>query len=156
MGHENGHAPEDLDEEDLPLDPDEAAAGVNSAAGSFGLSFGLAMAGGLMLAVLAYSFTSLSEQSTVLTTAEQQTVAAALEEDAQVMTTTALDQMLADEPEASADEIIRINDEARTVSLQVALLVPTLAALLGLLNSMRMMRLPDIKPSAELEGLIGG
>jgi len=132
------------------------AAGVNSAAGSFGLSFGLAMAGGLMLAVLAFSFTNLSEQSTVLTTAEQQTVAAALEEDAQVMTTTALDQMLADEPQATADEIIRINDEARTVSLQVALLVPTLAALLGLLNSMRMMGLPDIKPSAELEGLIGG
>ena len=34
------------------------AAGVNSAAGSFGLSFGLAMAGGLMLAALAFNFTS--------------------------------------------------------------------------------------------------
>ena len=32
MGHENGHAPEDLDEEDLPLDPDEAAAGAATAA----------------------------------------------------------------------------------------------------------------------------
>src|SRR5262249_25627976 len=32
------------------------AAGVNSASGSFGLSFGLAMAGGLMLAVLSFSF----------------------------------------------------------------------------------------------------
>ncbi len=34
------------------------AAGVNSAAGSFGLSFGLAMAGGIMLAFLAFSFTN--------------------------------------------------------------------------------------------------
>ena len=31
MGHENGHAPEDLDAEDLPLDPDEAAAGAATA-----------------------------------------------------------------------------------------------------------------------------
>ena len=37
------------------------AAGVNSAAGSFGLSFGLAVAGGIMLAVLAFSFTNLTE-----------------------------------------------------------------------------------------------
>jgi hypothetical protein len=32
------------------------AAGVNSAAGSFGLSFGLAVAGGIMLAVLSFNF----------------------------------------------------------------------------------------------------
>ena len=64
--------------------------------------------------------------------------------------------MLADEPQATQDEIIRINTEARPIALQVALLVPMLAALLGLLNSLRMMRLPDIKPSADLEGLIGG
>ena len=37
------------------------AAGVNSAAGSFGLSFGLAMAGGIMLAVLSFSFTNMTE-----------------------------------------------------------------------------------------------
>ena len=34
------------------------AAGVNSAGGSFGLSFGLALAGGLMLATLAFTFTN--------------------------------------------------------------------------------------------------
>ena len=33
------------------------AAGVNSAAGSFGLSFGLAFAGAIMLATLAFTFT---------------------------------------------------------------------------------------------------
>ena len=43
------------------------AAGVNSAAGSFGLSFGLAFAGAIMLATLAFSFTNLAESSTVLT-----------------------------------------------------------------------------------------
>ena len=42
------------------------AAGVNSAAGSFGLSFGLAMAGGLMLAALSVSFTHMTENSQVI------------------------------------------------------------------------------------------
>ena len=32
MGRENGHAPAELDEEDLPLDPNEAAAGAATAA----------------------------------------------------------------------------------------------------------------------------
>ena len=38
------------------------AAGVNSAAGSFGLSFGLAVAGGILLATLSFSFTNQAEQ----------------------------------------------------------------------------------------------
>jgi hypothetical protein len=42
------------------------AAGVNSAAGSFGLSFGLAMTGGILLATLALSFTHLTESSDVI------------------------------------------------------------------------------------------
>ena len=53
------------------------AAGVNSAAGSFGLSFGLALAGGVMLATLAFAFTAAAEASTVLSPAEQQQVAQA-------------------------------------------------------------------------------
>ena len=51
------------------------AAGVNSAGGSFGLSFGLALAGSLMLASLAFMFTNLTEASTVIPPAEQQVVA---------------------------------------------------------------------------------
>ena len=58
------------------------AAGVNSAAGSFGLSFGLAFAGAIMLATLSIAFTDMAESSNVLEPAEQQTVANALEEDA--------------------------------------------------------------------------
>ena len=42
------------------------AAGVNSAAGSFGLSFGLAFAGAIMLATLSVGFTSMAQSSTVL------------------------------------------------------------------------------------------
>src|SRR5690606_26128315 len=56
------------------------AAGVNSAAGQFGLSVGLALAGAIMLATLAWAFTDLADQSTVLTPTEQEQVATALDE----------------------------------------------------------------------------
>jgi EmrB/QacA subfamily drug resistance transporter len=129
------------------------AAGVNSAAGSFGLSFGLAMAGGIMLATMAGSFTSMTEASTVIPPGDQEQIAQVLEEDAQVMSDTQLSQLLADEPADVQEEVLRINTEARDLSLQVALLVPVLAALLGLFNALRMRRLPDIKPAATAEGL---
>src|SRR4030095_2121631 len=66
------------------------AAGINSAAGSFGLSFGLAFSGAIMLATLAFSFTNLAEQSTVLPPSDKDRVAVALEEDAEGMTNTQL------------------------------------------------------------------
>lgn len=130
------------------------AAGVNSAAGSFGLSFGLAFAGAILLAALAFSFTNLAESSTVLAPEQQQQVAQALEEDAQIMSDTQLEAQLAGQPEVIQDEILRINSEARTVALRVALLIPLVAALLGLLNSFRMIKLPDPEPSNSAEGML--
>jgi EmrB/QacA subfamily drug resistance transporter len=132
------------------------AAGVNSAAGSFGLSFGLAFAGAVMLATLSFSFTHLANNSTVLTSAEKQQVADTLEHDAEVMSNTQLDKQLAGRPEATRAEILDINDTARHRGLQVALLIPVLAALAGLLNSFRMLRVPDPKPSSSVEGMALG
>jgi EmrB/QacA subfamily drug resistance transporter len=132
------------------------AAGVNSAAGSFGLSFGLAFAGAIMLATLSITFTDLADASSVLEPAEKQRVANALEEDAQVLSNTQLDELLVGQPEDVQAEIIRINTEARPLALQVALLIPILAALAGLFNSFRMLRLPDISPSASAEGMALG
>lgn len=132
------------------------AAGVNSAAGSFGLSFGLAMAGGVMLATLSFAFTNMAEDSDVLAPSDQEQIADALEDDAEIMSTTNLQQLLADEPPDVQEEIVRINDDARSRALQVALLVPALAALIGLVNGFRMTRLPDIKPVADIEGAAFG
>ncbi|MGH2636894.1 MAG: MFS transporter [Actinomycetota bacterium] len=132
------------------------AAGVNSAAGSFGLSFGLAFAGAIMLATLSITFTNMAQSSTVLPPADQQIVADALEDDAQVLTNTQLEGLLAEQPEEVQDEIIRINTDARPIALQVALLVPILAGLVGLLNSFRMVRLPDPAPSGSAEGMVLG
>ena len=132
------------------------AAGVNSAAGSFGLSFGLAFAGAIMLATLSFAFTALAQDSTVLPPSDKERVAVALEEDAELMTNTQLVEVLKDEPPEIQAEIIRINTEARPLALQVALLVPIIAGLLGLLNSFRMSRLPDIAPSSAAEGMALG
>ena len=130
------------------------AAGVNSAGGSFGLSFGLAFAGAIMLASLSMIFTNMSEDSDVLAPAEQQQAADALEEDAELMSNTQLGQLLAEQPEAIQDEIIRINTDARPRALQIALAVPILAALIGLVDALRMRRLPDLEPSGALEGML--
>ena len=132
------------------------AAGVNSAAGSFGLWFGLAFTGAIMLATLSLAFTHMADSSTVLTPTEQQRVSDALEHDAEVMSNTKLQQQLAGEPRGTQDEIISINTDARHVALQVALLIPIAAGLIGLFNSFRMMRLPEPEPSAAAEGMALG
>ena len=122
------------------------AAGVNSSTNSFGLSFGLAFAGAIMLATLSIAFTDKSHSSNVLPPADKEHIADVLEDDAQVMSNAQLEELLADEPQETQDEIISINEDARSLSLQVALLIPLLAAIIGLFNSFRMMRLPDPVP----------
>jgi EmrB/QacA subfamily drug resistance transporter len=131
------------------------AAGVNSAAGSFGLSFGLAFAGAIMLAALATTYTTKAEASTVLSPAEQQQVAQALEDDAEVMSNAKLEELLVGQPKDVQDEIIRINTESRPLALQVALLIPILAGLAGLGVSFRMRRQPD-PTSSSTEGMTLG
>ncbi|HEX5016925.1 MAG TPA: MFS transporter [Actinomycetes bacterium] len=141
-----------------PIDEQRAseAAGVNSAGGNFGLSFGLAMAGGVMLAVMAFSFTSLTDSSTVIPDDQKDQIAAALEDDAQVVSDTQLLEVLEGEPADVQAEIISINDEARALALQVAMLVSALACLAGLINSFRMVRLPDVESSSSADGMLLG
>ena len=92
------------------------AAGVNSAAGSFGLSFGLAVAGGVMLWALALSFTHQTQASVVIPPAQQQQISAYMEHDAEVMSNTALQQQIEGEPKAVQDEVLAINTHARNLS----------------------------------------
>jgi Na+/melibiose symporter-like transporter len=141
-----------------PIDEERVseAAGVNSAGGSFGLSFGLAFAGAIMLATLQITFTNMAQSSAVFSPAEQQRVADGLEEDAQIMSTTQLEELLVGQPPDIQAEIVRINTDARVIALQVALLVPVLAALLGVFIGFRMMRLPDPVSSGSAEGMALG
>jgi hypothetical protein len=132
------------------------AAGVNSAGGSFGLSFGLAFAGAIMLASLSFLFTNMTNDSTVLSANEKDKVATVLEDDAQVVTNTQLNELLEGQPEATREEIIRINTDARPRSLQIALLIPLTAALIGLVTGFRMLKQPDPVNSGGAEGMMLG
>jgi MFS family permease len=119
------------------------AAGLNSAAGSFGLSLGLAMAGAIMLATLSIAFTERSDASDVLPPDDKEHVANVLEDDAEVMSDTQVGELVADEPPDVRDEILSINDDSRDLALQVALALPLIASLMGFAASFRMVRLPD-------------
>ena len=127
------------------------AAGVTSATGSFGLSFGLAFAGAIMLATLSISFTNMAESSTVLPPADQQRVADVLEDDAQVMSDAQLEELLQGQPEPIQEEILSINTDARHIALQAALLFTLLASVIGVVGALRMTHLPDPQPSAAAE-----
>jgi MFS family permease len=132
------------------------AAGVNSAAGSFGLSFGLAFSGAIMLATITIMATALAQDSSVLSSADADRVAAAVQNDAEVMSDSQVAQLLADEPPEARAEVLRINAEARDRALQVALVVPILAGLMGFVGALRMRRLPDPDPSASVDGVALG
>ncbi len=79
-----------------------------------------------------------------------------LEDDAQVMSDAQLEELLAGQPEEIQDEILSINDDARDLALQIALLVTLVAALAGLAFAFRMMRLPDPEPTSAVEGALVG
>lgn len=132
------------------------AAGVNSATGSFGLSFGLALTGAVMLASIALGFTAQADASDVLPPDDKEQIARALEDDAQVMSDAQLTALLADEPPEIADEVLRINTEVRPRALQIALLVPLVAGTAGVLVALRMRRRPDPQPNDAAESVLGG
>jgi MFS family permease len=136
-----------------PIDEERIseAAGVNSAAGSFGLSLGLAVAGGVMLATLSLAFTNMTNASPVIPSTQQHQIAQTLEDDAQVVSNTQLAELLTDEPPAVREEVLKINNDATNLALQIALLIPIIASLLGFARASRMVRLPDVEPSASVE-----
>jgi hypothetical protein len=102
------------------------------------------------------TFTQGAQDSGVLDPAQQDQVARALEDDAQVMSNTQLQEQLSGQPAAVQEEIVRINTDARPPALQVALLVPIVAGLLGLVISGRMRRRPDPVAPGSAEGMVLG
>jgi hypothetical protein len=61
---------------------------------------------------VAHPFTNKAESSNVLPPADPERVADVLEDDAQVMSNTQLEELLAGQPEEIQDEIISINTDA--------------------------------------------
>lgn len=128
----------------IPDDRTSEAAGVNSAAGNFGLSLGLAVAGGVMLAAMSFAFTNLTDNSSVIPDGQKANLSAAMESDAELLTDSQVQSAVSDQPAAVQNEVLAINDRARATALQVAMLIPVLACAVGLVNAIRMRRLRDI------------
>ena len=131
------------------------AAGVNSAAGSFGLSFGLAMAGGIMLAALSISFTSMSDNSDVTHRIRSRRSPTHWRMTLRSSATRNSRRFSPGNPRTSRPRS-SASTTTRAPALQVALLVPLLACLFGLFASFRMVRRRDIEPSAAAEGMLLG
>jgi len=72
------------------------------------------------------------------------------------MSNSKLAELLVGQPKDVQEEIIRINTEARPLALQVALVIPILAGLAGLVVSFRMRRQPDPEPSGSGAGITLG
>ena len=83
---------------------------------------------------------------------QQAQISQTLEHSAEVMSNSQLEQLISTEPPAIKEEILHINTVSRNRSLQVALLVPVAAGLLGIFFALRMRRLPDVAPHADIEG----
>jgi hypothetical protein len=94
--------------------------------------------------------------SSVLSPAEQTQVANGLEDNAELMSNTKLAELLVDQPADVQTEIIRINTDARPIALQVAMLIPLIAALIGIVTASRMTRLPDPEPTGSADGMVLG
>jgi len=96
----------------------------------------------------------MTNASPVIPSSQQHQIAQTLEDDAQVVSNTQLEKRLVDEPPAVREEVLSINTDSTNLALRVALLVPILAALLGLFNSGRMVRLPDVEPAASADAAL--
>jgi hypothetical protein len=79
-------------------------------------------------------------------------VASVLEEDAEIVSDSQLQAVLAEEPPAVQEEILAINDQARSLPRQIAMLISVLACLAGLVNGSNG-QAPHIEPLAPHEGL---
>ena len=67
------------------------------------------MAGGILLATLSLAFTNMVNDSAVIPSSQKQQISQSLEDDAEVMSNTQVEKLVAGEPPAVKDEILKIN-----------------------------------------------
>ena len=123
------------------------AAGVNSAAGSFGLSFGLAFAGAIMLATLSISFTDMAKSAPCCArraAAGRPRARGRRRGDEQHEARAAARRPAGGRSGTRSSGSTPTRGRARC---RWRCSIPILAGLIGLFNSFRMMRLPDPAPS---------
>ena len=140
-----------------PIEEERAseAAGVNSAGGNFGLSFGLAVAGGIMLATLSLVVhRPHRRQHRHPRRARSRRSPPPWRRTPRSSATPSSKPSLADEPADVQAEILAINDAGQgPARSRSPCSSPSWPACSGSINAFRMVRLPDIEPSSSSEGL---
>jgi len=105
--------------------------GVSRSVSNFGSSFGVALAGAILVSTLITGVTDLTDESTVLPPEDKQAIAAALEGSVTAVSDEQVEQVLAGQPEEIVDEVVRINATARNRAMRYALASLGVAGLIG-------------------------
>lgn len=132
----------DVVQSSAPADGVSDVAGLSRSFSYLGQSLGVALAGGVMVAVLVASFSSLTNESSALTPPQKTTIEQRVENDIQA---TAVSDNHVREAAAAAgwppqaeDELVRINGEARADGLTAAALTLAVMAAAGFLLALRL------------------
>jgi MFS family permease len=106
--------------------------GVSRSVSNLGSSLGSALAGAVLLSSLISGVTDLTNESTVLDSAQKEQIAAALEGDVSAVSDDQVRAALEGQPQPVVDEVVRINAEARDRALGRASLAVAVVGLIGL------------------------
>jgi MFS family permease len=109
-----------------------AISGVSPSASNLGSSLGTAVAGAVLVSTLIVGVNRLTIESTVLPPEGKAAIATALEDDVSAVSDARVRTVLAGQPEAVVEEVVRINASTRNRGMALALLTIGAVGLLGL------------------------
>jgi MFS family permease len=120
----------------VPEDDQGALSGLSRSVSNLGSSMGTAVAGAVLVSALIAGVTNLTNESTVLSPADKESIAAALQGDVSAVSDAQVEERLAGQPQETVDEVVRINAEARDRALGLALLAVAALGLIGLIAAL--------------------
>jgi len=124
--------------------------GVSRSVSNLGSSMGTAIAGAVMISVLITGVTTLTQESQVLPPAAKDQISVALQGDVALLSDAQVQTALVGQPPEVANEVLRINEQARDRALGLAQLVLGLVALAGLVVALMLPKEP--RPTAQQAG----
>jgi MFS family permease len=135
----------------VPEDDQGALSGVSRSVSNLGSSMGTAIAGAVLISALISGAATLTAESTVLSPAEKDQVSAALELNVTTMSDEQVRELLEGQPQATVDEVTRINAESRDRALALAMAAVAVIGLIGLGAAMLLPHEPASNAAREAE-----
>jgi len=111
--------------------------GVSRSVSNFGSSFGVAMAGAILVSTLVTGITRGADQSTVLSSQQQQQINTYVQQNnMSAMSNEQIEQLTQGQPQNVVNEVVSINATARSRALGYAMLSLAIASLVGLIGAL--------------------